>query len=104
VSKVSAVSMFVGWRGDSVWLGAGVEWPDDHPLVRAYPDYFADKPAGDTEPEKKARRPRGRREKAAPKTVTAQVHAPKEPEPPHPPADTPKPSGLSTFPSRTQPR
>jgi hypothetical protein len=49
--KVSKVDAFVGHKGDNVWLGVGDEWPADHPVVMAHPDFFADKP----EPAKRGR-------------------------------------------------
>lgn len=93
--KYPTVAGFVGVDGEPVRLDPGTGWADDHPLVKAYPDLFKGKAPEGVEPEKKPRRV-GR-----PRKPTATPSA--EPTPPEPtqPA-SPRPSGLSTFPSRTQ--
>ena len=55
--KYAIVSLWVGYRGDSVWIGGGTEWPDDHPIVAAHPDWFTDTPPGG-EPAKPKQRAR----------------------------------------------
>lgn len=54
--KYATVSIHIGWRGDNVWIAGGTEWSEDHPIVRAYPDYFTDTPPAGVKPAPKKRR------------------------------------------------
>ncbi|MGH9252222.1 MAG: hypothetical protein ACRD0W_22305 [Acidimicrobiales bacterium] len=57
--KIAKADVFVGFKGDSVRIAGGAEYPDNHPLVAAHPDFFINAP-------RKAGRPLG--SKNRPKT------------------------------------
>jgi hypothetical protein len=47
MSKVySKISGFVGFNGQSVWLGEGDAYDADDPIVKARPDDFTSRPSG----------------------------------------------------------
>lgn len=63
MSKVYAtMSGFVGFDGQSVWLGEGDEYDENHPLVKARPgDFTSAKPGTAVVAEEKRRRSGGTR-------------------------------------------
>lgn len=61
MSKVYATENgFVGWNGQSVWLGEGDAYDDNHPMVKAMPERFTTAaPAAMVVAEEKTRRRTG---------------------------------------------
>lgn len=57
MSQVYAtVNTFVGYRGQSLWIGAGDAYESSHPLVKAHPNWFTK----DTSASPPAAQPKGR--------------------------------------------
>lgn len=61
MSKVFAtVNQFVGFEGQSVWLGAGDPYDSGDPLVKAFPDFFTKESTGAPVAAEEKPRTRGR--------------------------------------------